>query len=191
MASSQARPVETGVWIGIAAITMSFAALTSALVVRQGSAPDWQHFRLPPILYLNTALLLASSATLERARRRAAGGAGGAGGAGAPDAALRTGVAATLVLGVLFLLGQGLAWRALAAQGLFLATNPSSSFFYVLTAVHGLHLAGGLVALAYLWFRLRHRPGTASRQAFGAAALYWHFVDGLWVYLLSILSLRV
>jgi cytochrome c oxidase subunit 3 len=185
VASSQARPVETGVWIGIAAITMSFAALTSALVVRQGGAPDWQHFRLPPILYLNTAVLLASSVTLERARRRAARA------AGAPDAALPAGVAATLVLGVLFLLGQGLAWRELAAQGLFLATNPSSSFFYVLTAVHGLHLAGGLVALAYLWFRLRHRPGTASRQALGAAALYWHFVDGLWVYLLSILSLRV
>jgi cytochrome c oxidase subunit 3 len=185
VASSQARPVETGVWIGIAAITMSFAALTSALVVRQGSAPDWQHFRLPSILYLNTALLLASSATLERARRRAAQA------AGATDAALRTGVAATLVLGVLFLLGQGLAWRTLAAQGLFLATNPSSSFFYVLTAVHGLHLAGGLVALGYVWFRLRHRPGTASRQALGAAALYWHFVDGLWVYLLSMLSLRV
>jgi cytochrome c oxidase subunit 3 len=188
MASSEARPVETGVWIGIAAITMSFAALTSALVVRQGSAPDWQHFRLPPILYLNTAVLLASSATLERARRRSARSAGRA---DAPEAALRAGVAATLVLGMLFLSGQGLAWRALAAQGLFLATNPSSSFFYVLTAVHGLHLAGGLVALAYVWVRLRRRPGTAARRALGATALYWHFVDGLWVYLLSILSLRV
>ena len=63
--TSPASPALTGVWIGIAAITMSFAAYTSALVVRQGAAPDWRHFRLPPILFLNTALLLASSGTLE------------------------------------------------------------------------------------------------------------------------------
>ena len=61
-------PARTGVWIGIATITMSFTAYTSALVVRQGSGADWQHFRLPAILYLNTVLLLASSGALELGR---------------------------------------------------------------------------------------------------------------------------
>ena len=64
------RVAETGVWIAIATISMSFAALTSALVVRQSSAPDWQHLNLPSLLYVNTLVLLASSMTLESSRRR-------------------------------------------------------------------------------------------------------------------------
>ena len=65
--------VRTGVWVGIGAIAMSFAAYTSAMVVRQGTIPEWQHFRLPPILYWNTLVLVASSVTLELARRRIGG----------------------------------------------------------------------------------------------------------------------
>jgi heme/copper-type cytochrome/quinol oxidase subunit 3 len=64
------EPTLTGVWVGIATITMSFAAFTAALVARQGAAADWQHFRLPPILYLNTLVLLMSSGTFELSRRR-------------------------------------------------------------------------------------------------------------------------
>src|SRR2546427_234709 len=63
------KPAETGVWVAIATISMSFAALTSAMVVRASGAPDWQHFRLPPILYVNTLVLIASSLTLASARR--------------------------------------------------------------------------------------------------------------------------
>jgi cytochrome c oxidase subunit 3 len=168
------RPAETGVWIAIATISMTFAALTSAMVVRGSAAPDWRHFRLPPMLYFNTAVLLASSVVLEAGRRRIA----------APL------VRVTLGLGVLFVAGQVVAWRQLAAQGLFLATSPSSAFFYVFTALHGVHVLGGLAGLLYVLQRLRGTAGVAP-TALGAATLYWHFLGVLWLYLLTILTIRV
>src|SRR2546427_4936566 len=175
------KPAETGVWVAIATISMSFAALTSAMVGRAGPAPDWQHFRLPPILYLNSLVLLASSFTLGAARRRITA------------VSVRDGLPGlyvTLGLGVLFVTGQVLAWRQLAAQGLFLATSPSSAFFYVFTALHGLHVLGGLAGLLYVLRRLR-RVVPVPMTALGAATLYWHFMDVLWLYLLVILIIRV
>jgi cytochrome c oxidase subunit 3 len=179
-------PARTGVWIGIGAITMSFAAYTSALIVRQGASPDWQHFRLPPILYLNTVLLLASSGTLERGRRLIL-----------KEGPWRTASASqgtawlflTLGLGLLFIAGQMFAWRDLAAQGLFLATNPSSSFFYVFTALHALHLLGGVTALGYVLVRLHRSTAWSPLSALDATSLYWHFMDVLWLYLLAVLAL--
>jgi cytochrome c oxidase subunit 3 len=158
---------------------MSFAALTSAMVVRQGAAPDWRHFHLPQILYFNTLLLLASSGTLEWSRRHSVGPRGLAG------------LYLTLALGLLFVTGQVVAWRQLAAQGLFLSTAPSSAFFYVFTALHGLHVLGGLGGLVYVLHRLRRGTGAGPSGALGAATLYWHFMDGLWLYLLLILVTRV
>jgi len=168
----RASVAQTGVWIGIATISMSFAALTSALVVRQSSAPDWQHFQLPPLLYLNTLVLLVSSATLEISRRRRT------------VAALN----ATLVLGLLFVFGQVLAWRQLAAQHLFLASGPRSAFLYVFTALHALHVLGGLGGLLYVQRRLA--GAVLAPTTFKAAALYWHFMAILWVYLLTLLTIR-
>lgn len=179
-------PARTGVWIGIATITMSFAAYTSALVVRQGSGSDWQSITLPPILYLNTLLLLASSGTFAIGRRRLRAGWAGAGGAGGAGW-----LQLTLLLGLLFIGGQWLAWRALAAQGLYLATTPNSGFFYVLTALHALHLLGGLAALIYLLARIRRATLSPPVAALGAVELYWHFMDVLWLYLLLVLALRL
>jgi cytochrome c oxidase subunit 3 len=179
-------PARTGVWVGIAAIAMSFAAYTSAFVVRQGGAQDWQHITLPPILYLNTLVLLASSATLERGRRLMEA-----------DAQWRTPATSrgmnwlriTLELGVLFLAGQIVAWRQLAAEGLYLSTSPSSGFFYVLTALHGLHLLGGIAAVLYALRRLRVSAPVPPTGVLDATAVYWHFMDVLWVYLLLLLVL--
>jgi cytochrome c oxidase subunit III len=181
-------PARTGVWIGIAAITMSFAAYTSALVVRQGAAPDWQHFQLPTILYFNTLLLLASSGTLELGRRRILSA--GARGTGLSAQGLSW-LALTLGLGFLFIAGQVLAWRDLAGQGLFLASNPSSAFFYVFTALHAVHLLGGVTALGYIIGRCRASPARPPSAALSAASLYWHFMGVLWLYLLLVLVLRV
>jgi cytochrome c oxidase subunit III len=185
---------ETGVWIGVSAIMMTFAAFTSAMVVRQGASQDWMHFELPRVLYLNTFILLGSSLTLGIARWRFT----------TLSAALKSGASqskklyadgiywlyVTAALGVLFVAGQLLAWRELVAQGLLLATNPSSSFFYVFTALHGLHLAGGIGGLFYIIHKLGRTNGTARTTGLGAVCVYWHFMDGLWVYLFLLLAMR-
>jgi cytochrome c oxidase subunit III len=187
-------PARTGVWVGIAAITMSFAAYTSAMVVREGASADWQHISLPPLLYFNTLILLTSSVTLQLGSSRvrwswlqAASEGGPATGAG-PEG-LRW-LDLTLALGLLFLVGQLLVWRDLAGQGLYLATSPNSSFLYVFTVLHALHLLGGIVAMGYVLHRIR-RTAKPLEQALGAAALYWHFMDVLWLYLLLVLALRL
>ncbi len=186
------EPSQTGIWVAICAIAMTFAALTSALVVRQGASLDWQAFVLPRILYLNTAILLASSFTLEISRKRL-DSAGVAAGYAAKSlyGATRYWLYLTLALGLIFLLGQVLAWRILAGQGLFLATNPSSSFFYVLTALHGLHVLGGIAGLLYAGVRVSRAAAAAKSRALSAAAVYWHFMDILWVYLLFIIAVRM
>jgi cytochrome c oxidase subunit 3 len=122
---------------------------------------------------------VGSSVVLEIARRR-----------------LRTGAriefnwwwAAGTALGLAFLGGQTLAWREWAAAGIYLTTNPSASFFYVLTAAHGAHVIGGLSALAYVAIQaFRYRLGPAKRTAVDLATVFWHFLDGLWLYILGLL----
>ena len=166
----------TGLFVLLAATTMAFAAFTSAFVVRRGMSNDWVDFRMPRILWINTAVLLVSSVLLELARR-----------------SLKTGRrsdfnrywTAGTILGVVFLLGQAWAWRELWVAGIFVATNPSSSFFYLLTAAHGLHIAGGLAALGYVDVQaLRLRLGPGKRTAVDVTAVFWHFIDGLWIYLM-------
>ncbi|HXZ40692.1 MAG TPA: cytochrome c oxidase subunit 3 [Terriglobales bacterium] len=175
-------PASTGIWVALAAISMSFAALTSALVVRKGGALDWRHFTLPSILYLNTLLLLASSVTLEISRRRVAAFMGGLRSQAANPARW---LYITLALGLLFVAGQYAAWRQLSAQGLYLATNPSSSFFYVLTAAHALHVLGGLGGLVRVIRKLNTL--VLRRSTLDATSRYWHFMDVLWIYLLLLL----
>jgi len=180
------QPAKTGIWVALAAITMSFAALTSALVVRQGSGMDWQHITLPPILYANTVVLLASSVTLEIARRRIAGYVRGI---ESHVARPMRWLVITLSLGLLFVAGQYVGWLQLKADGLFLATNPNSSFFYVFTGVHGLHVLGGLAGLVYVISKLNR--SILRRSTFAAAAQYWHFMDILWLYLLWVLWMKL
>lgn len=170
------RATFTGLFVAMASIVMFFAAFTSALVVRRGLSNDWLPTPLPGILWLNTALLLASSAALEMGRRALR--------AGAREAFNRYWTGGTL-LGALFLGGQYLAWQQLLGAGIYISTNPSSSFFYLLTAVHALHIAGGMAALLYVNVQaLRLRLGPSKRTAVDVTAVYWHFVDVLWIYLL-------
>src|ERR1039458_2391775 len=184
-------PSSTGIWVVLFAITMMFAAFTSALIVRKGSSLDWQTFTLPSILYFNTLLLLASSVTLEVSRHRIATFMGGLKSDG-----LKSQVESparwlyiTLFLGLLFVAGQYAAWRQLRAEGLYLATNPSSSFFYLLTAAHALHVLGGLGGLIYVIRKLN--KSVLRRNQLVAAARYWHFMGILWVYLLLLLWMKL
>jgi cytochrome c oxidase subunit 3 len=179
-------PSSTAIWVVLFAISMMFAAFTSALVVRKGSSLDWRTFKLPSILFLNTLVLFASSVTLEVSRRRIAVFMGNL------QAQVETPARwlyVTLCLGVLFVAGQYVAWSQLRAEGLYLATNPSSSFFYVLTVTHALHVLGGLGGLVYVIRKL----GKASlrRSTLNATARYWHFMDLLWLYLLLLLWVKL
>ena len=117
-----------GAWVIVASVSMLFTGLSSAYIVRAASAPDWQTLTMPRILWVSTALIFLSSVTFEAARgslRKS-----------------RTSVysrwlSLTVLLGLGFLALQLSAWRQLAAQGIYLASNPHSSFFYLLPAVHG------------------------------------------------------
>jgi cytochrome c oxidase subunit 3 len=184
---SSPPPASTGIWVGLAAITMSFAAFTSALIVRQGNATDWRHFTLPPVLYPNTLVIIASSITLELARRRVAAfmGALHKDEAGSPGRWLYV----TLFLGLLFVAGQTFAWMQLKAQGFGLATNVSYSFFYVLTVAHALHVFGGLGGLVRVIGKLN--KSVLRRSTLDATSRYWHFMGVLWLYLLLLLWMKL
>jgi cytochrome c oxidase subunit 3 len=157
------------------------------LVVRQGAALDWHHLTLPRVLYLNTLVLLASSVTLEISRRRVAVFMGG--GPRTFDLNPSRWLYVTLLLGVVFVAGQYAAWLQLRSEGLYLATNPNSSFFYLLTAVHALHVLGGLVGLTYVLRKL-HRV-VLRRSTLDSFSYYWHFMGILWLYLLLLLWMRL
>lgn len=179
-------PASTGIWVGLAAITMTFAALTSALVVRQGSSQDWRHITLPPVLYLNSLLIVASSITLELARHRIAAFMGGT--RHRAEKPVRW-LYVTLFLGLLFVAGQTYAWVQLKSQGFGLATNVSYSFFYVLTVAHALHVFGGLGGLVRVIGKLNH--SVLRRSTLDATSRYWHFMGALWLYLLLLLWMKL
>ena len=183
-------PASTGIWVGLAAITMTFAAFTSALVVRQGSGTDWQHITLPPILYFNTAVIIASSVVLEIARRRIAAFMGGPRDKNGDSAASPAHwLYLTLALGLLFVAGQTFAWVRLRAQGFGMAANVSYAFFYVLTVAHAVHLLGGLGGMLRVIGKLHNT--TLRKSTLDATSRYWHFMGALWLYLLLLLWMKL
>ncbi|MBZ5622928.1 MAG: heme-copper oxidase subunit III [Acidobacteriia bacterium] len=166
----------TGLFVLLAASTMVFAAFSSAFVVRRGLSEDWATMHKPPILFVNTVVLLASSVVLDQSRRSLRAG---------DRSKFNLWWTIATALGILFLAGQALAWYQLKEAGVYVATNPSSSFFYVLTAAHAFHLMGGVAALVYVDVQaLRLRLGPAKRTAIDVTAIFWHFLDGIWLYLM-------
>jgi cytochrome c oxidase subunit III len=168
----------------LGSVAMLFFALTSAYIWRQYTTPtttipDWVAIQIPSAMWITTVVILFSSLSFEIARR-----------------ALRLNqfekfkswISITTVLGFVFLVGQIIAWRQLAGQGIYLQSNPHSSFFYVLTGLHALHLLGGILVLSYVMLSaLRMRIGVHKRTTVEMTSLYWHFMDGLWIYLFVLL----
>ena len=192
VADPKGEPTRTGIWVALSAIAMSFAALTSALYVREGSATDWHHIVLPPLLWFNTLALVASSIALEFARRKVAAFMRGV----SHDRSSATlWLNVTMLLGLVFVAGQYVVWLQLRSQGLYLPTNPNSSFFYLFTGVHVIHVLGGLGGLARVMLKFRNStfPGTRPlrRSTLDATSYYWHFMGALWIYLLFILWLKL
>jgi cytochrome c oxidase subunit III len=198
------RRYRMGVAVGLASVVMIFVSLTSAYVVRQGLGSwdeatgkylvDWKPVPLPDtLLLINTLILLASSATLEMARRSinryavTAGLSKIAGVAEDPEHSTPW-LGITLILGAAFLGGQVVAWREMRHAGFLVSSSASSSFFYVLTGTHAVHLAGGLLALIYAACTpLLHRSLDSRRIAVDATGWYWHFMAGLWIYIFALL----
>lgn len=173
------RTYVTGITVAIAGILAFFLALVSAYVVRKGSpGEDWQSLRIPHVLWLNTAIILLSSLSLERSRTRHRAN---------DQDGFRHWWNVTAILGVLFLAGQLMAWRQLAGAGIYLSTNPSSSFFYLLTAAHGLHLFGGIAAL--LVVACRPSRWLARGTAIEVMSIYWHFITAIWICLFGLFLL--
>lgn len=180
---SSANRYRIGMWVALASIAMMFTALSSAYIVRAASSSDWQPLKMPRVLLLSTALIIISSGTLEAARRKWRD---------TVDSGPSGWLLVTVALGIGFLVSQLFAWRQLVRQGIYVASNPHSSFFYLLTAAHGVHLLGGLAALGYL--ALRHRAPREDELAMAksqagadAVTIYWHFMDVLWLYLFVLL----
>ena len=162
----------------LAAIAMLFVAFTTTYLGHRQD-PEWKPIPLPWILWLDTGILLASSAAVEWGRRWFRSG---------DVPGLRQGLTAAAVLGVAFLAGQLLAWRQLVHQGVYLSSHPHSSFFYLLTGVHGLHLLGGLVAFAVFLPRAwRGAYAPPAAVPVSLISIYWHFLTGLWLYVFVML----
>jgi cytochrome c oxidase subunit III len=169
------RAYTTGMLVAFGASSMFFLALISASVVHRGMPEsDWMPLHPPSILWLTSTLAIVSSLTIVKARSFFKSG---------NEARFSRWWALTALLGVCFLFGQVLAWRHLVSMGIYMTTNPSVSFFYVLTVAHGLHLLGGVVAL--LWIDFRHTRIRSLQTATSVAAMYWHFVTVLWLCLFS------
>jgi cytochrome c oxidase subunit 3 len=172
-------PARFGLMAFLGTVSMLFIGFTSAYIVRR-TAMDWRALPAPRLLWWNTAALLLSSVAVERARRRR-------------DLLDRAGLArwlaVTAALAGLFIAGQLKAWRLLAALGFFLSSNPHSSFFYLLSGVHLLHLGGGLVWFALVLARLRgaRYAAAAGGRSLSLFATYWHFLGLLWLYVVVLI----
>src|SRR6476659_7393748 len=133
-----------GMWVSLASIVMLFTSLSSAYIVRSGVMNDWFPIAIPRVMFGSTALLLLASVSIEIARRKLKQNS---------STSYNRYLSLTVLLGLGFLASQLFAWRQLARQGIYISSHPHSSFFYLLTGTHAVHVAGGLLGLGLLWFR--------------------------------------
>src|SRR5712664_4061649 len=198
------RRARLGLLVALTPVLMLFVSFSSAYVVRQGLPTldprtntlvrDWIPVTLPKLLLINTGVLILSSVFMELARRQIKGQATrvpptSAPGVSAGDQTRIPWLSMMLVLGLVFLFGQWTAWRQLAANGFYVATTPSSSFVYLLTGTHAIHLMGGVLALFVAGIASLLRRSAATRSiVVDVTAWYWHFMAGLWIYILCLLE---
>jgi cytochrome c oxidase subunit III len=194
------RRARLGLVVGLTGIAMIFISFTSAYVVRQGLPTldprtnlllhDWFPVPLPRLLLVNTGVLLISTVTMELARRKAAlAQLAGVPGVSVDAEEKISWLALTVVLGLSFLTGQWMVWRELAANGFYVSSSPSSSFVYLLTGMHGVHLFGGVVAMLTAGVAsLLRRPADSQFIVVDVTSWYWHFMALLWIYILCLLE---
>ena len=167
-----------GLYLLLVSSSMVFLALLAAFVMRRSIAADWVSMPKPRILWWNTGALLASSAMIEKARRKLQA---------SDRVAFNWWWSAATALGFLFLAGQAIAWEQLRSAGHFIASSPSTSFFYILTATHAAHVLVAIAAVLYVEVgALRFTLGPAKRTVIDASAIFWHFLDGMWLCLMAL-----
>ncbi len=175
--SGQTRAINPKVftmWLFIVSIIMLFAAFTSAYLVRRAEG-NWTEFELPNLFWISTLVLILSSASMHFAYLAAKKD---------QFMVLKTSISITFVLGLLFLILQFYAWGQLVERNVYFVGNPSGSFVYVFTGLHGIHLVSGLIVLLFALvaaFRLKINANALTQ--INICSIYWHFLDALWVYL--------
>ena len=174
------NPKKFGMWLFIGSVVMLFASLTSAYIVRQAEG-NWLFFELPGILTISTGVILLSSVTMQLAFWEAK-----------KDNLQRVKalVTITTVLGVAFLVLQFYGWKALVAAQVYLVGNPSGSFLYVITGLHGFHIISAIIyLLIVLVSTFRFKVHSKNLLQIEMCTTYWHFLGGLWLYLFVFLLL--
>lgn len=172
------RRYATAIVLAMISIFMFFMAIVAAFIFLRATNHDWVPLRLPGIVWFDTIVLITSSAVIELARRRLS--------FGEVQKFQKLWLLAT-GLGLIFLAGQLIAWRELVQQGLYVASTQASSFFYIFTGLHGLHLFGGICALLFVGIRKFENAHVSRAAAAEVASYLWHFLDGLWIFLLALL----
>ncbi len=166
-------------WISMVSMVMMFAGLTSGYIVRQAEG-NWFQFELPLVFYVSTAFILMSSFSMQWAMKGVKRGQGGQ---------LRTGLIITLGLGLAFTFTQFAAWSKLVDMGVYFTGNPSGSFLYVLTALHLAHVVGGILFLMVVTARsIQGKYNKENHLPVELCTIFWHFLDGLWIYLFFFLT---
>ena len=199
--AARLRRARLGMSVAVSGIVMIFISFASAYLVRQGLPTldlrtgtlthDWISVRLPNLVLINTIVLLISSLTMARARRQTAREMAEAESAGVSvgHGGQISWLGITVVLGLSFLTGQLIVWRELAASGFDVDTSPSSSFVYLLTGMHGIHLLGGVLALLVAGAAsLLRRPVSSRLVILDVTGWYWHFMAFLWICILGLLE---
>lgn len=173
-------PKKFGLWLFLATVFMLFMSLTSAYIVRQADG-NWTFFELPSLFWMTTVVILLSSVTMQWAYFAAKKN-------NIPTTQLM--VTLTLVLGVAFLIGQFYGWKQLVFDKVYLVGNPSGSFVYVITGLHGLHIVSAIIVVLLLLVAVRQGKVHAGRMLkIEMCATYWHFLGVLWLYLFVFLLL--
>lgn len=158
--------------------TMTFGAMMAAMVFRRQLGNDWTHLGLPRILWWNTVALVLSSIAIDLGRRALRSN---------ERAAFNRYWTAGAILGTIFLIGQVIGWRDLETRGFYLAGQPTTAFFYVITWAHAAHVVGALGAVLYVEYcALRFRLGPGRRTFVDVSAIFWHFLDAIWLCIMAI-----
>jgi cytochrome c oxidase subunit III len=175
------NPKKFAMWLFIVSVCMIFASLTSAYIVRQAEG-NWQMFELPPLFWVTSVIIFISSISMHWAYVAAKRN---------NLEVVRVAMSVTTILGFAFLVGQVLAWGELVQNNVYFVGNPSGSFVYVLSGLHGLHIVGGVVLLLItLIATFRFQVHSKNLNLIEMCATFWHFLDALWLYLFIFLLLN-